>query len=241
MLHRLLITLALLLTLAAPAGAGETLRVYGDDKYAPIVHLKNGKPGGYLVELLRRAEALTGDRYDIELMPWKRAYELAKRGEAGLLGVSLTQERLQWFDYSEPLYQDSIHLVVRRSQVFRFERLADLQGKVIGGVTGASYGDEVDQAIRDGLFTMERDLGVAPRLRKLLLGRMDGAFVGNGLAGYEQVLASDPTLNAQRDDLLLLPKPVTTDPLYLAFPKALRQQAALQRLNQALQRLNRAR
>jgi len=216
----------------------DTLKVYGDDKYAPVVHLQDGKPAGFLVDILRRAEALTGDRYDIELVPWKRALELAKRGDGGLMGVSWTAERAEWFDYSAPLFNDDIHVVTLKNKAFKLTQLADLKGKTLGGVTGASYGDEVDRAIADGLFRVERDIGVTSRLRKLLRDHVDGALVGNGRAGFDAVLASHPELSGQRDRFVWLPTPIARDRLYLAFPKAMKQQAALARLNAALPKLD---
>lgn len=221
----------------APAAA-DTLKVYGDDKYAPVVFLQEGKPAGFLVDILRRAEALTGDRYEIELVPWKRALELAKRGDGGLMGVSWTAERAEWFDYSAPLFNDDIHVVTLKSKAFKLTQLTDLKGKTLGGVTGASYGDEVDRAIADGLFRVERDIGVTSRLRKLLRDHVDGALVGNGRAGFEAVLASHPELSSQRDRFVWLPTPIARDRLFLAFPKGMKQQAALARLNAALPKLD---
>ncbi len=226
--------------MTAPAAA-DTLKVYGDDKYAPVVFLQDGKPAGFLVDILRRAEALTGDRYEIELVPWKRAFELAKRGDGGLMGVSWTAERAEWFDYSAPLFNDDIHVVTLKSKAFKLTQLADLKGKTLGGVTGASYGDEVDRAIADGLFRVERDIGVTSRLRKLLRDHVDGALVGNGRAGFDAVLASHPELSALRDRFVWLPTPIARDRLFLAFPKSMKQQAALARLNAALPKLEGAR
>lgn len=60
--------------------------VQGDDAYFPVVHAQNGKPSGILPTVLERIATLTGDHYDIRLFPWKRAYELAVRGESGVVG-----------------------------------------------------------------------------------------------------------------------------------------------------------
>ena len=230
------VAVALVMNAPAPAAA-DTLKVYGDDKYAPVVFLQDGKPAGFLVDILRRAEALTGDRYEIELVPWKRALELAKRGDGGLMGVSWTAERAEWFDYSAPLFNDDIHVVTLKSKAFKLTQLADLKGKTLGGVTGASYGNEVDRAIADGLFRVERDIGVTSRLRKLLRDHVDGALVGNGRAGFEAALASHPELTAQRAQFTWLPTPVARDRLFLAFPKSMQQKAALERLNAAMRKL----
>lgn len=237
-------SLVLALALAACGGSGlraETLVVYGDDNYLPVIHLDAaGKPAGVLVDILRKVSARNGDTYDIQLFPWKRAYELARRGGGAVVGVSLTAERSDLFDFSDPIYNDDIQIIVRSGHVFPFETISDLRGKTLGGVIGASYGDLVDNAIQDGLFKVDRDVGQAGRLRKLLLGRIDGAIIGNGLAGFEAVLQSEPELLAQRNQLVILKTPLARDPLYLAVAKSMNQRDVIERFNKALRELQRS-
>lgn len=223
------------LVLLVPAAA-DTLKVFADDQYAPIAHLQDGQPRGHLVELLRRAEVLTGDHYDFELLTWKRAFELAKRGDGGLLGISYTPERSQWFDYSQPLFDDDIRIVVRKGKEFAFERLEDLQGKRLSVATGASYGEALDKAVTAGQIQLERDTEVPVRLRKLLSGRVDAMLWGNGALGFEALLKAHPNL-LKDGDLVLLPTPMLRDPLHLAFAKSMNQRAAIERLDKALPQL----
>lgn len=237
--RRIRAALVALLAVAPLYAWAETLLVYGDDSYAPVIHLDKTtrKPAGFLVDLLARAQAYSGDTYVVEVMPWKRAYVMAQRAQAGLIGVSLTQDRAAQFDFSRPIYNDDIHVVVQRGREFPFQGLADLRGKLIGGVIGASYGETVDRAIAEGLFRMDRDVGQTSRLRKLLAGRLDGALVGNGLRGFEAVVRSHPELLAQRDQLVLLPVPVARDPLHLAFAKSMGKAEALARFDAAMERV----
>lgn len=234
--HLLPLLLALLGCLHLPLRA-ETLVVYGDDNYAPVIYLEAGKPVGTLVDILQAVGKKTGDVFDFQLRPWKRAYEESKSGQGALVGVSLTAERTALFDFSEPIYADDIQIVVRRDRVFAYSQLQDLKGKVMGGVIGASYGQEVDQAIKDGLFTMDLDVGQSSRLLKLLAGRMDGAFIGNGQAGFEAVLHSSPQLLAQRRSFVVLKNPLTRDLLYLAIPKSLNRRDLIDRFNKGLRQV----
>lgn len=225
------------LVLALPAAA-ETLLIFGDDAYAPVLYQRpGGVPEGVLVQTLRRAERITGDHYDLQLMPWKRAYELARRGDGGLIGVSYTQERAAIFDYSHPMYDDDIRIVTLKGREFTFGEIGDLKGKLLGGVRGASYGEQVDSAIAAGLIRVDRDIGQVSRLRKVLAGRLDAALIGNGQAGLEAVIVSHPELLANRDRFSVLGKPLARDPLHLAFPKQLGKTEALARFNDALEKL----
>ncbi len=231
--YRILLWCLLIMGLNGSVRA-ETLKIFGDEDYAPVIYLKDGKPFGFLVDILRSAEAETGDQYMIELLPWKRAYELSRIGKGGLIGVSLTEERAEIFDFSMPVFDDFIHVVALKSHQFEFTQLSDLKGKTLGGVMGASYGEGVDRAIASGLFAVERDIGVTSRMRKLIRGRLDGALVGNGKPGFDAVMNSHPELVAARESIVWLPTPLSRDQLYLAFPKSMNQKAALKRLNAVL-------
>jgi ABC-type amino acid transport substrate-binding protein len=218
----------------------ETLLVLGDDSYAPVIHNKDGKPSGFLPAILQRASALTGDQYELRLSPWKRAYEMAARGDGGLIGVSLTQERARTFDFSKPVYDDDIQIVTLKGKSFPYAKLEDLKGKVIGGVNGASYGEEVDRAIAGGLFTMDRDVGQAGRLRKLLAGRLDAAFIGNGNSGFDGIVGSTEELRSNRERFAILPTPLARDPLHLAFAKSMNKKAAIDRFDDAVDKLRKS-
>jgi polar amino acid transport system substrate-binding protein len=234
------LVVALLLVCTGGLLQAETLVVFGDDSYFPVVHLKDGKPAGVLPAILARAQALTGDTYVLKLSPWKRAYELAVRAEGGVLGVSFNQERAKSFDFSKSIFDDDIQIVTLQSRTFAFTKLDDLKGKVIGGVLGASYGEAVDHAIAEGLFTVERDVGQSGRLRKLLAGRLDAAFIGNGNAGFAGVVDSVAELRTRRSEFAILPKPLTRDPLHLAFAKSMNKRAALTRFDAALEKLKKS-
>lgn len=219
--------------LAAPAAA-EKLVVYGDDAYAPVIYLHQSKAAGIIPAILSRLQKDTGDTYDLVLVPWKRAVLESERQGGGITGISRNQVRDQFYDFSLPIYDDDIHLVVLKGREFVFKDLADLRGKFLGGALGASYGGVVDAAIDAGVFTVDRDPKQQVRLHKLLLGRMDAAIVGNGIGGLEHLIASDPELQANRSRFVMLPQPLVRDPLHLAFAKSMHKTAALDRFNKAL-------
>lgn len=231
-------SLGVLCMWAALFGAqAETLVVLGDDTYSPVVYSDHGKPAGILPAILERVSALTGDHYEVRLSPWKRAYELALRAEGGVVGVSFNSERAKVFDFSKPIYDDDIQIVTLKNKTFAYTKLDDLKGKVIGGISGASYGEVVDKAVAAGLFTVERDVGAAGRLRKLLAGRLDAAFIGNGSFGLDDVINSQDELRSNRGQFVALPTPLTRDPLHLAFAKTMNKRAALDRFDAALEKL----
>ena len=230
---------ALLLLASAPVMA-EKLLIFGDDGYAPVVFSDRGVPRGLLPAILKRLERETGDIYELRLVPWKRAYETALNGEGGLIGVSYTKERAEVFDFSKPVYDDDIQIVVLREKRFPFKVAGDLKGKTLGGVQGASYGEEVDRLIAAGVFKVDRDLGQVGRLRKLLAGRLDAALIGNGNAGFDYAINGDEVLRGSRGKFEILPVPLARDALHLSFPKKMGKAAVLARFDAALVRLQRS-
>lgn len=213
--------------------------VYGDNAYAPVSYLDGGKPAGIFPAIFNRLSRDTGDHYEFVLLPWKRALRESLRGGGGITNFSWTEERDKLYDFSQPIYFDDIQLVVLKGKEFPFSEVKDLKGKIAGGAAGASYGEDVDRAIADGTFSVDRDDNQGFRMRKLLAGRIDVAIIGNGTAGLELLLALDPELKAMRSRFVVLPHPLTRDPLYLAFAKSMHMKPTLERFNHALSALKR--
>lgn len=94
--------------------------------------------------------------------------------------------------------------------------------------------------LRDSLFTIDRDVGQAGRLRKLLAARLDAAFIGNGNSGFDSVVGSVEELRSNRDQFVILPTPLTRDPLHLAFAKTMNKKAAIERFDDAIEKLRKS-
>ena len=55
-----------------------------------------------------------GHEFDIKLYPWKRAYKNSLNSKKGIVGLSMTEDRLKLFDYSEVLFYDEVILIVKK-------------------------------------------------------------------------------------------------------------------------------
>lgn len=212
----------------------ENLVVFGGDSFGPFAFLKDGKADGIMPRMLRRAGEISGDSYDIQLMPWRRAYLKAEKGGGGVFGLSFTPDRAKVFDYSSSMYDNDVKIVTLSTKTFPFRKLADLKGKVFGGLNGVSYGEEVDAAVAGGLFSIERDSQTDGRLLKLLYGRIDAALVDGGQLGLDSALGNTGETKKHLDRFAVLPTALVHDPLHLAFPKVLAKRAAIERFNSAL-------
>jgi ABC-type amino acid transport substrate-binding protein len=217
--------------------SAENLVVFGGDAFGPFAFLKEGKADGIMPRMLRRAGEISGDTYDIQLMPWKRAYLRAEKGEGGIFGLSHTPDRAKIFDYSLSMYDNDVKIVTLANKSFSFKKFADLKGKVIGGLNGVSYGEDVDAAVAAGVFTIERDSQTEGRLAKLLYGRIDAALVDGGQLGLDGALGSSEETKKNMNKFVVLPMALVHDPLHLAFPKDMAKKAAIDRFNASLSKM----
>ncbi len=228
--------LFLLLILSSKLYATE-IHIVGDDNYLPIIGLIEGKPSGILVDRLNKISVITGLKFNITLYPWARAMNMAQKNDVAIVGISKNADREKNFDYSSPLYLDSILIVVKKGKEFKYNRLEDLKGKSIGAQLGASLGNEFDIFSAQNKLNIERDSSRESRLLKILYQRIDLALIGNGIEGFNQILESNPNLKKSRDQFSILEKTLNDDKLYLAFDKKLFKTAELKKLNEAIKKL----
>lgn len=73
-----------------------------------------------------------------------------------------------------------------------------------------------------------------------MYGRMDAAIIGNGMTGYERLIAASPELISNRDKFVILPRPLVSDPLHLTFLESMNMTVAMERFNKALLQLKKS-
>ncbi|SHO48181.1 substrate-binding periplasmic protein [Desulfopila aestuarii] len=89
--------------------------------------------GGVVVELVRRAFTRGGYSLELEWFPWTRAFNMAKTGDCdGVLGAWYTEERKQFFIYSEPFLTTELVFFKRKGEKITYTTLRDLQPYRIG-------------------------------------------------------------------------------------------------------------
>ncbi|TDK64409.1 substrate-binding periplasmic protein [Sapientia aquatica] len=163
-------------------------------------------------------------------------------GEGIIIGISKTNERLQYFDFSEALSEDNVWLVTRCDKIFPFKTLDDLKGKTIGVVRGVSAGEEFDgQANR--LFKIDDDTDVTEaRFIKLYNGRADALIylkTANSTSSElarelnQRYLPVEAKISAASPTFCVLDNPVVSVSVHIAQRKGL-DQSPLQRINKAI-------
>lgn len=229
--------LGLLLLLMVSAVSGGEVTIFANDDYRPVSYKnERGESVGVAQDLLKYHEQLSKESLKVEMSSWRRAYELALKGQGGIIGLSKTPERLAIFDYSEPFMENMIGVVVIKNKAFPFYSVADLKGKMVGITNGASYGAELDRAIAQQLFRVDYNYSTTIRLKKVLHQRVDCALLGGGSEALALALKSDPELFANRDRFMFLSSAIAVDPLYLGFHKSMKMTKFLQNFNQTIKK-----
>jgi len=88
---RLILLLALLVVQTVQA---EVFRVFGAHDGFPKYFEEDGEAKGIVVDISKHCLNQMQVPYQIQLLPWKRAYTMAERSEGGVIGLSISDERL---------------------------------------------------------------------------------------------------------------------------------------------------
>ena len=183
MQKKLIITLLAVLTaMLTAAYAEDTIRLTNGE-WPPYLSEKLDHYG-YGSRIVTEAFAKEGITVEYTFFPWKRAYEMSKRGKwDGTLLWILTDERKPFFDASDPILEEQDVFFHLKSFDFDWETIEDLKDIKIGATLGYVYGDAFQKAEKDGIITVERVVDDKTNFKKLLGNRMP-VFVCSFTAGY---------------------------------------------------------
>tara|TARA_R110001599_G_scaffold79280_2_gene214848 strand:- start:1843 stop:2634 length:792 start_codon:yes stop_codon:yes gene_type:complete len=212
----------------------EVVTIFGNENKQPKVYVENKQNKGVLVDIIQCVEQHTSLAMNVHLLPWQRAYNSALVLQGGVMGLSMTNERLKIIDYSEVMFFDDVMLVVKKGKEFNYSSIEDLKGKRVGGQRGGKYGEQFSQAI-NVVFTLDEDDSSTSRLKKLLYDRIDVAVVSPGKIGVLEVINRDPLLVKNKNKFSILPMPLKRDPNYLGFSKGMNMRPFLVEFNKGLE------
>jgi polar amino acid transport system substrate-binding protein len=193
----------------------------------PFMSAVAGQAVGLYPKIIAEAFQLVGQDVQIVAKPWKRCLMDLDRGHAGVGGIYKNAERLQKYDFSEPLFVEKMAVYFNRTEHFEFTGVPSLFGKRIGVLRGWSYGDEFDQAVREGKVSVEEVNSDAQNFAKLALGRVDVILA---IAEVGTALGKDgryPTITQSEQYLF-------ESPTFLAFNKTTKQRELLATFNRSI-------
>lgn len=181
----LLLTVLMVMTVTG-LGAAQVLRVGSDVAYPPFefVDEATGEFAGFDMDIIREVGRRMGVDVQIENVAWEGIIPglLAGHYDVIISAMTITEERAQAVDFSDPYFATGQVIVVRADND-SIHSAEDLVGKTVAvqiGTTGQFAAESVDGAIIDHYpLTPEAFLA-------LRLGRADAAVVDELVAIEEQ-------------------------------------------------------
>lgn len=215
--------------------SNEHITIFANEYKPPKVWTtKDGVHKGILVEVVKEVEKELDIKFNIQTYPWARSYKLAQNAKGGIIGISMNNERLKLFDYNKiPLFNDTMVLITKKGNEFKFDDIKDLKNKKIGYCRGCSFGKIFEEA-KNYFIPVETDDSREQRLKLLLKGKLDAALLGPGKYALQKIC--EETNSFRLEDFTILQKPLTIDPNYFAFSKKLDKKELLKKFDEVLQR-----
>ncbi len=219
-----LLAVSLLLPATGHCGGGAQPappQILFDEDQPPYAYRPAGgaqRARGIYPELAAEAFRRMGQASFMEPAPWARALTELDGGRAGVCGLYATGPRLLQYDFSAPVFEESLHVVIPVGADMPGpltgpggNALAALRGMRLGVVRGWSYGDALDTARAEGVFTTEEAGSEAQNMLKVAGGRLDGAIVTREGATWLRERLGLTRL------VILAPQPLAVLPVHLAF------------------------
>lgn len=131
---------------AAAAVAGKTYKIAIDQAFAPFsIQQDDGSYKGIDVDMIQAIAEQEGFTVDIQPMDFSAIIPALVSGtiDGGLGCMSITDERKQTVDFSDPYYEDGLALVTKSDS--SIAKLDDLNGKTVAvkeGTQGALWADD---------------------------------------------------------------------------------------------------
>ncbi|MBN1930211.1 MAG: transporter substrate-binding domain-containing protein [Desulfobacterales bacterium] len=185
-------------------------------EWPPYEYTENGKTFGFATEVIKNVLPRLGYNPEIKFVPWKRAVEMVKNGNAdGIFSISYNDTRAEFLYYPEKSIHPSEYvLFINKSNVgnLKFDSFEDLKPYRIGVTREYAYSEELWTSLKK-FGNYEEVATDEVNLTKLAVGRID-YFPSELLVGLE--LAKKLKLS---DKVTYLDKRFKTKDYFLAFSK----------------------
>lgn len=122
----------------AKKAKGKTYTIATDTTFAPFEFRENGKMVGIDMDLVDKIAASQGFKVTIQSLGFNAALQAlsSNQADAVIAGMSITDERKQIYDFSDPYFQSGVQMAVAKSDD-SIKGYKDLKGKTVTAKTGA--------------------------------------------------------------------------------------------------------
>lgn len=182
--------LAVLLAFPVPASAevegvqGKTYRIATDTTFAPFEYSDNGQLVGIDMDLIRAIAEEEGFSVDIQSLGFNAALQGVQSGnyDMAIAGASITDERKQMYDFSDPYFDSGVLMAVpESSDISGYEDLAGKTVAVKTGTEGETFAKSI--ASQYGFDTISVDQ-TSTMVQMLQSGQADAMFDDYPVVAY---------------------------------------------------------
>lgn len=169
------------LLMVSPATGTSTRLLFVTLENPPDGYLKDGRPVGRNIDIVKTACLRQGYKCTIRIVPWKRALHMVKNGSAhGIIDAAFNEERAQFLYYpDEPIHIERWYAFKKKGTPLSLDKnLANADQIHLGTSRGFEYGGMLQEMIDNNRFkSIDQAAGNASNIRKLMGGRFD-MFIG---------------------------------------------------------------
>ena len=143
--------------------------------FKPYIWCDGKEPKGIDIEIVTEMFSRIDRPFTIECLPWKRALNYIKSGDAdALFSAYRTKEREQFAIFlSSPVHKTTFSAFVRSGEALAYSSTEDLYGKHVGVNLGYSINPEFDAAKANKKFNVSESRTTDIGIRMLIKGRVD--------------------------------------------------------------------
>lgn len=173
-------------TEAADTTEGKTYVIATDTTFAPFeFENDNGEMVGIDLDLLAAIAEDQGFSYEVQVLGFSAAVTALEAGEvdAVIAGMSITDDRTQKYDFSEPYYDSGVGMAVAAdSDIASYEDLEGLQVAAKIGTEGCTFAESIADEYG---FTIIQFEDSASMYQDVLSGTSAACFDDYPVLGYE--------------------------------------------------------
>ena len=168
---------------SAPAPAPAKVYVVGTDAaYAPFESQnEKGEIVGFDIEVVQAAAKKAGIEVKFVNTPWEGIFNALGQGDRDMVvsAVTITTERRQTMDFSEPYFDAQQLIAVKESS--KIARFADLKKLKVGVQTGTTGDEAVTKLMGKTSTNIKRFESTPLALKELESGGVDAVVADNGV------------------------------------------------------------
>ena len=165
------------------AAAGPKVYVVGTDAaYAPFESQnEKGEIVGFEIDVVRAAAAKAGIDVRFVNTPWEGIFNALAQGDRDLVAssVTITPERRQTMDFSEPFFDARQLIAVKQSS--SVAKFTDLKRMTVGVQTGTTGDEAVGKLLGKTSSAIKRFESTPLALKELEAGGVDAVVADNGV------------------------------------------------------------